>query len=263
MAGPGAIPGMVNAGVNTSVSGLITYGFEAILNNSSFNWKGWALNTGIAMAVGGIEGYAEAVKYNNLLGPRPFGEPMNINNFSGKPVGYKRTINSLFNWDKYDILEWDGVTNNGQAKILCKAKSLQNLFGNTEEYWNTYIENAIENFPNVGGKENSIIEQLRADGFIVNRRLLEPYGDITVTQKALTFHELKELHSQGGVALIEYENYSGVGHSTALKKAYYAPNKPLKVKIIDPYLGNTRMIYNVNNGDAGFGEGLSIFKIIR
>ena len=93
MAGPGAIPGMVNAGVNTSVSGLITYGFEAILNNSSFNWNGWAKNIGMSMAMGAVDGFAEARNYNNLMGPRPFGEPTNIN-----PIfGYRPSLDEKLN----------------------------------------------------------------------------------------------------------------------------------------------------------------------
>jgi RHS repeat-associated protein len=85
MTGPGAIPGMVNAGVNTSVSGLITYGFEAILNNSSFNWNGWALNTGMAMAVGGVEGGIIASSEGNL------------NVWTGKPIKVFRSKFSLIN----------------------------------------------------------------------------------------------------------------------------------------------------------------------
>jgi RHS repeat-associated protein len=95
MAGPGAIPGMVNAGINATVSGTVTYGFDAIVNNSPFNWKGWALNTGMAMAVGGVEGYADANNYNNLMGPRQFNEPDGYDRFSGRPYKMSTKIDNI------------------------------------------------------------------------------------------------------------------------------------------------------------------------
>jgi hypothetical protein len=85
MAGPGAIPGMVNAGLNATVSGTVTYGFDAIVNNSPFNWKGWALNTGMAMAVGGVEGGIIASSEGNL------------NVWTGKPIKVGRSKFSLIN----------------------------------------------------------------------------------------------------------------------------------------------------------------------
>jgi RHS repeat-associated protein len=121
MAGPGAIPGMVNAGVNTSVSGLITYGFEAIVNNSAFNWNGWALNTGMAMAVGGVEGYAEAIEYNKLIGPRPFGEPQEINPFSGK-APYK---------DVSLEIPFVGQNPNNMDCMLANSEMLEKYYGGT------------------------------------------------------------------------------------------------------------------------------------
>jgi RHS repeat-associated protein len=93
MAGPGAIPGMVNAGVNTAISGGITYGFEALINNSSFNWSGWAKNVATSMAYGAVVGTVEAMNYNNLVGPRPFGEPTYIN-----PIfGYQPSLDEKLN----------------------------------------------------------------------------------------------------------------------------------------------------------------------
>ena len=85
MQGVGALPGLVNAGINSSVAGFITYGLDAIVNNSPFNWKGWAINVGTAMAFGAVDGGFEAYSEDNL------------NVWTGKPINVGRTKFSLIN----------------------------------------------------------------------------------------------------------------------------------------------------------------------
>ena len=45
---------MANAGIHTAVAGGITYGIDALANNSSFNWKGYGLNIATSMAFAGL-----------------------------------------------------------------------------------------------------------------------------------------------------------------------------------------------------------------
>lgn len=125
MAGPGAIPGIVNAGVNAAVSGTVTYGFDAIVNSSPFNWKGWALNMGMAIAVGGVEGYAEAVKYNNMVGPRPFGEPTFINPISGYRPSLDEKLNIIL-FKHYEGLD-KAFGETGVSEVIAGSK--KNLKG--------------------------------------------------------------------------------------------------------------------------------------
>jgi len=52
--GTGFISGMIGNGVSAAVSGMATYGINSIVTGQQFNWKGWALNVGMSMAMGGI-----------------------------------------------------------------------------------------------------------------------------------------------------------------------------------------------------------------
>lgn len=76
--------GALSSGVNAAVVGGITYGIDAAINNSA-SWNGFALNAGMAMFMGGIEGGFAAEK-NNL----DFwtGKPS-----SEAPQGYLRLFN--------------------------------------------------------------------------------------------------------------------------------------------------------------------------
>lgn len=48
------VPKMLTAGINSAVAGGITYGFDALINNSSFNWKGYGLNVATSMLLAGL-----------------------------------------------------------------------------------------------------------------------------------------------------------------------------------------------------------------
>ncbi len=45
---------MANAGINTAIAGGITYGADALINNTAFNWKGYGLDIATSMAFAGL-----------------------------------------------------------------------------------------------------------------------------------------------------------------------------------------------------------------
>jgi RHS repeat-associated protein len=45
---------MANAGIHTAITGGITYGADALVNNAAFNWKGYGLNIATSMAMAGL-----------------------------------------------------------------------------------------------------------------------------------------------------------------------------------------------------------------
>jgi RHS repeat-associated protein len=45
---------MVNAGIHTAISGTLTYGMDALINDSPFNWKGYGMNIATSMAMAGL-----------------------------------------------------------------------------------------------------------------------------------------------------------------------------------------------------------------
>jgi hypothetical protein len=46
--------------LHSSFTGMVTFGFDAIINNSAFNWKGWSLNVAMSVTKTAF-GYASAV----------------------------------------------------------------------------------------------------------------------------------------------------------------------------------------------------------
>ena len=54
VAGGTNLAGIANAGIHTAVAGGISYGIDALVNNSSFNWKGYGLNIATSMAFAGL-----------------------------------------------------------------------------------------------------------------------------------------------------------------------------------------------------------------
>ena len=60
---------MANAGIHTAIAGGITYGADALINNSAFNWKAYGLNIANSMAMAGLSHQKPAMQYqSNMLG---------------------------------------------------------------------------------------------------------------------------------------------------------------------------------------------------
>jgi len=175
MAGPGAIPGIVNAGVNAAVSGTVTYGFDAIVNSSPFNWKGWALNMGMAMAVGGVtyQKPASPVQSNMLADFRAAGVELDLG------IGYGMRFENPPGW----VQVGDAEFNIPGTEIIAKPIKKQSWL--TQFWYSEFIRMKVpDHFALSFGLNSTFIQgQSLSWSFNVLTRGEEPGFSITVTDQ--------------------------------------------------------------------------------
>ena len=56
---------MANAGIHTAIAGGMTYGVDALVNNTAFNWKAYGLNIATSMAMAGLTYEKPSYEYND------------------------------------------------------------------------------------------------------------------------------------------------------------------------------------------------------
>jgi RHS repeat-associated protein len=66
VSGSTAWANMANAGINTAIAGGITYGTDALVNNTAFNWKAYGLNIATSMAMAGLTYQKPAVQSQSI-----------------------------------------------------------------------------------------------------------------------------------------------------------------------------------------------------
>jgi RHS repeat-associated protein len=54
---------MANAGIHTAIAGGMTYGVDALVNNTAFNWKAYGLNIATSMALAGLSYQKPGAQY--------------------------------------------------------------------------------------------------------------------------------------------------------------------------------------------------------
>jgi hypothetical protein len=228
---PGIIPnGSLHAGMNIVSNGIS----NSILGEPFFeNWGPSAISGGIS---GGISGFT--MSHNQGL-----------NYWWGTDQskwGYNRDQWSLAWWDKPDKIVFEEVKNRGAGQINCMARSFEDMYGNTEAYWDTYTNSGdnLHTMRNIRNGSGHVMQYPTNDPNYVN------YDDIL------------SLDQSGGRGMITFDNYrnSGQGHAVAVKKILYVPGKRFDAVIFDPYNGSRFKMRNFNQG-SGLGQNLRFWFI--
>ncbi len=223
---PGIIPnGSLHAGMNVIGNGIS----NTILREPFFeNWGPSAIAGGIS---GGISGFT--MSHNQGLNYWWGTEP--------ERWGYNRDQWSLAWWDKPDEIIFEEVKNRGAGQINCMAKSFEDMYGNTEAYWDTYTNS---------GQEYHTMQNIRNGGGHVMKY---PGND----PNYVNYNDILSLDQSGGRGMITLDNYrnSGQGHAMAVKKILYVPGKRFDAVIFDPYNGRR---FNMRNFDQGSGLGQNL-----
>lgn len=238
----GGVTGLINAGFSfLNVPGMIPNGFlhagTNILGNGISNtlfdkpfFDNWGYSAGTGFAGGAYSGYQLSKEggLNYWWGTK------------SENWGYNRDQWSLACWDKPDRINFQDVQNRVAGEINCMAKSFQDMYGNTEQYWDTYTNS---------GDDLHTLDHIRADG----GQAMKYPGD----NAQVTFDEISKLNQDGGRGMITLDNYrnSGSGHAMALKKILYVPGKRFDALMFDPYNGGRYLIQNFNQGTT-LGENL-------
>lgn len=148
-------------------------------------------------------------------------------------------------WDKPDKIVFDDVRNMGAGQINCMAKSFQDMYGNTEQYWDTYTNN---------GRDTYTLQNIRSGG---GQAMMYPGNDPIVS-----YTDISRLNQSGGRAMITVENYRnlGAGHAMAVKKVLSYPGGRLSAILFDPYNGSRLIMKNFTQGTK-FGTNLRFWFI--
>jgi len=222
--------GVYQAGVNTGLNGIAN-----TINGDPFfdNWEGATISGFINGAITGYQ-LADANGTNYWWGT----EKANW--------GYNRNQWSIAWWDKPDKIVFEKVKNRGAGQINCMAKSFQDMYGNTEAYWDTYTNS---------GDEFYTMQNIRNGGGHVMKY---PGND-----EHVTYNDILNLDQSGGRSMITVDNYrnSGQGHAMAVKKILYVPGKRFHAVVFYPYDGSRFIIRNFNQGTT-LGQNLRFWFII-
>jgi RHS repeat-associated protein len=260
-AAAGAVGGAVGAGISSALSvggsfgaGVLSYvtGVEAAGVLTTSFLTGAAIGAGTGAAAGFISGTG-----NGLLQGESFGQSLG----SGlKTAGWGALSGGLIGgigggidaardgrdfWSGADQVVFSDVKNRGAGQINCMAKSFEDMYGNTETYWDTYTNS---------GDEFHTMQNIRNGGGNVMKY---PGNDPHVT-----YNEISNLNQGGGRAMITLDNYrgSGIGHAMAVKKILYVPGKRFDVVVFDPYNGSRTVIRNFTQGTI-LGQNLRFWHI--
>ncbi len=224
LAGTPNVPGMMTNGLLQSGMQVGLNGISNVGNGDNFfdNW-------GRAAAIGFVSGAYSGYKISKAGG---------LNYWWGTPEekwGHNRNQWSLAWWDKPDKIIFEEVNNTGQGRINCMAKSFQNMYGDTEEYWDTYTNS---------GDDMHTMQTIRNGGGSV----MQYSGD----NPQVTYDNILNLNQNGGRSMITVENYrnSGEDHAMAVKKILYVPGKRFDAVIYDSYQGNRYKMKNFNRGTS-------------
>lgn len=217
---PGIIPNTAfHAGTNIINNGIS----NSIVGRNFF--ENWGTNALLGSVSGGFTGY-QLAKWGYL------------NYWWGTPSykwGYNRNQWSLLPWwTKPDKSVFKGVKNYGKSEINCMAKSFQNNYGNTEQYWNEFTNE---------GSDRATQNNIRNSGGQV---MMYPSD-----HEMVSFENILDLSlSEGGRAMITFDNYknTGEGHALTVKKVFGFPRGRLDLLLFDPFDGRRIRIRDFTQG---------------
>jgi RHS repeat-associated protein len=228
----GILPGIgVGAGTGALIGGTSNYllnGGNNLIAGNNFNhdWKSSVISGAVFGGItggiaGGIQGYQLA-------------KARGLNLWYGSDIKHNRNQWSLAWWDKPDRIVFNGVRNTGIGEINCMAKSFQNMYGGTEEYWDAFTNS---------GENLHTFQNIRSEGGNV---MVYP-GDNT---QYITYENFLALEQSGGRSMITVQDYRGYGegHAMAVREVLYVPNKRFDVRVFDSYDGSRRLLRNFQQG---------------
>ena len=173
---PGIIPGgLVQSGASVGVNGITN-----LLDGDKF-FDNWGMATISGFSSGAYSGYklSDAGGLNYWWGT------------DQSKWGYNRDQWSLALWDKPDKIVFEEVKNRGAGQTNCMAKSFEDMCGNTEAYWDTYINSGdnLHTVRNIRNRGGHVMQYPTNDPNYVN------------------YDEILSLDQSGGRGMITFDNY--------------------------------------------------------